>query len=119
MKAVAGIFEHWQKKNEAGQIVDSGSRLIEKRELDMTADELHRKRGWRHALTAEMVKGGHKVLAVSILAEQQHGCDVAVTVEGTGLNTTARRKPVTRGGRGVDEPVEKKRTMAARRRAKR
>jgi hypothetical protein len=120
MKAVVGIMEHWHKVNpKTGEVVDEGSRLIEKREMDLTVDELHRKKGWRHELNAEVSKAGKKVLAVNVLAERQHGCDVVVTVEGSGLNRPATRKPVTRGKRRVDEPVEKKKTMAAKRRARR
>jgi len=119
MNAIAGIFEHWQKKNAAGQVVDSGSRLVERRELDLTVEELHLKKGWRQGLLDKAAKDGHKVLAVNVLHERQHGCDVVITVEGTGLSNPVRKKPVTRGGRRVDEPVEKKKTMAARRRAKR
>jgi hypothetical protein len=117
MKAVAGIFEYWEKRNQSGQVVDSGSRLVEKVELDLTVDQLHHKKGWRHKLNSEVAKAGRKVLAVNVLVERQHGCDVAVTVEGTGLNRTAKKKPVTVGRRSVDQPVAKKKTMAAKRRA--
>lgn len=60
---------------------------------------------------------GLEVLSCNVLAAEKHGCQVAVLVK-KNAGALTRRKPMTRGGREIGDPITGKKTMATRRRMK-
>lgn len=115
-KAVVGVFVGEQKRHE-GRVVRSEAKLVEKLETGSTVGELLNDPHWKTRLAERCTQFG-TVLAVAVMRHEKQGCNVAVNVAPTQERPLERRakKPVTRGGVPIGDPVTGKRTMAGRRR---
>jgi hypothetical protein len=115
-KAVVGVFVGEQKRHE-GRVVRGEAKLIEKLETGSTVGELLNDPHWKTRL-AERCQQYGTVLAVAVMRHDKQGCNVAVNIAPSEERPLERRakKPVTRGGVPIGEPVTGKRTMATRRR---
>ena len=113
-KAVAGIFLNSRPNDR--RMGSGETRLVERIEMGKTMAEVLRNNKWKPQLRKEVTDKGYEVMSISVLHGEQNGVDIAVAVRQPTMSM-ARKKPVTRAGRPVDEIVTDKKTMTAKQRA--
>jgi len=84
--------------------------------------DVERDHGWKATIRAQLERAGWDVLSLAV-AVQRDRFDVVATCYRHGESpqaiaaAKARRKPVTRGGKPIDGPVQTGRTMRGKQRA--